>query len=167
MKIKDKPNFNTKPKPLTFSPDDTVRSALTVMCDNNIGSVVVVNKDQTVAGIVTERDMMIRAYGQDVNPDKTLLSEIMSKNIRVANENDDLLDWMKTMSNARFRHLPVVDAQGRLINIMSQGDFVAYTWPDLYDKIKKDLKGHFGRHFQFLILIFAIITLGLIAFKKT
>lgn len=165
MKIKDKPNFSTKPKPVTFSPDDTVRSALSVMCERNIGSIVVTNPDDTIAGIVTERDMMIRAYGKDLNPDQVKLSEIMSKNIRVASENDDLVDWMKTMSNERFRHLPVVDKDRKLVNIMSQGDFVAFTWPDLYDNFKRNIKGHFGRYFQYFILVFAIITLGLIAFK--
>lgn len=165
MKIKDKPDFKTKPKPVTFAAQDSVRSALNVMCERNIGSIVVVNPDHTIAGIVTERDMMIRAYGKNLDPDKTKLSEIMSTNIRAANEDDELVDWMKTMSDERFRHLPVVDADGKLINMMSQGDFMAYTWPDLYDKLKQDLKGRLGRSIQILMVVFAIILLGLIAFN--
>lgn len=163
MKIKDKPDFKTKLKPITFLPDDSVRSALNIMCERNIGSIIVVNSNQTVAGIVTERDMMIRVLGKDLNPDSTKLSDIMSTNIRSANEDDSLVDWMHTMSSERFRHLPVVDAKGKLVNMMSQGDFVAHTFPDLYEALRQDLKGRLGRGFQFTLVIFSILTLGLIA----
>ena len=40
-------------------------------------------------------------------------------------------DWLRIMSNERFRRLPVLDADGRLVHVMTQGDFVSYTWPDL------------------------------------
>jgi len=165
MKIKDKPDFLTKPKPITFAPEDSVRDALTLMCDKNIGSIVVTNPDETIAGIVTERDMMIRVLGQDKNPDKTNLAEIMSTDIRAANENDELIDWLKVMSSERFRHLPIVDEDQKLVNMMSQGDFVAHTWPDLHEKLKRDLKGRLGWSLQIFLILFAIVTLGLIAFK--
>lgn len=165
MKIKDKPDFKTKPKPITFLPDDNVRSALDVMCKKNIGSIIVVHPDQKVAGIVTERDMMIRVLGKNLNPDTVKLSDIMSTDIRSANEDDSLVDWMHTMSSERFRHLPVVDAEGKLVNMMSQGDFVAHTFPDLYEALRQDLKGRLGRGFQFALVIFSILTLGLIAFN--
>jgi CBS-domain-containing membrane protein len=41
------------------------------------------------------------------------------------------------MSNERFRHLPIVDESGRLMSILSQGDFVAYTWPELLVLVRK------------------------------
>lgn len=165
MKIKDKLDFKTKPKPVTFAPDDSVRMALNVMCEKNIGSIIVVHPDHKIAGIVTERDMMIRMLGQNRNPDTTKLSDVMSTRVRAANEDDSLVDWMHTMSNERFRHLPVVDCEGRLINMMSQGDFVAHTFPDLYDAIRQNLKGRLGQSFQIALIVFAVLTLGLIAFK--
>ncbi len=166
MRIKDKPNFTTKPKPITFGPKDKVQDALDVMCEKNIGSVVIVHPDQTVAGIVTERDMMIRVLGAKIDPKKTAISKIMSRDVHTANEQDELVDWMQTMSKERFRHLPVVDEEGKLVNMVSQGDFVAYTWPDLYEKVKQDLKGRLARSFQVLLVLFALITLGLIALGK-
>ena len=165
MKIKDQPDFKSKPRPFTFAPKDSVREALDVMCEKNIGSVIVINPDETIAGIVTERDMMIRVLGQDKNPDKTQLVDIMSTNIRAANENDELVDWLKVMSNDRFRHLPIIDENKRLIGMMSQGDFVAHTWPDLHEKLKQDLKGRLGWSLQFFLIGLAIVTLGLIAFE--
>jgi signal-transduction protein with cAMP-binding, CBS, and nucleotidyltransferase domain len=65
---------------------------LDVICGKNIGSIIVVNPDQEVAGIVTERDMIIRMHGQNRNPDTTKISEIMSTNVRIANEDDNLVD---------------------------------------------------------------------------
>lgn len=165
MKIKDKPDFKTKPKPITFLPDSSVRSALDAMCEKNIGSIIVVHPDQKIAGIVTERDMMIRVLGKNLNPDTVKLSDIMSTDIRSANEDDSLVDWMHTMSSERFRHLPVVDAEGKLVNMMSQGDFVAHTFPDLYEALRQDIKGRLGRGFQFALVIFSILTLGLITFN--
>ena len=135
------------------------------MCEKNIGSIVVVNPDETIAGIVTERDMMIRVLGGKVDPEQATLAEIMTTEVRSASEEDDLVDWMQTMSHERFRHLPIVDNQGRLICMMSQGDFIAYTWPDLYDKVKQDIKGGLARSFQILLIAFAVITLVLIALK--
>ena len=165
MKIKDKPDFKTKPKPVTFSPNDTVRVALTAMCEKNIGSIIVVHPDQKVAGIVTERDMMTRVLAHNLSPDTTKLSDIMSTNIHTASEDDNLVDWLYTMSSERFRHLPVVDHEGRLVNMVSQGDFVAHTFPDLYEALRQDLKGRLGRGFQISLILFALLTLGLIAFK--
>ncbi len=55
----------------------------------------------------------------------------MTTDLKVARADDDLLDWLRLMSNERFRHLPVVDDQGVIIGMMSQGDFVSYTWPEL------------------------------------
>lgn len=165
MQLKDKPDFKTKPKPVTFAPEDTVQQALDVMCEKNIGSIIVINPDETVAGIVTERDMMIRVLGAGVNPKKTALKDIMSRDVMVANEHDDLVDWLRTMTHERFRHLPIVDEEGKLVNMLSQGDFVAFTWPDLYEKVKQDLKGWLGRTLQILLVLFAVVTLALIGFN--
>lgn len=164
MKIKEKPDYESKLPPVTFSPDDLVRTALDRMCEKNIGSIIVLNEDRKIEGIVTERDMMIRVLGKNRNPDTTRLSEIMSTNVRAAKEDDNLVDWMHLMSSERFRHLPIIDNDGRLVNMMSQGDFLAHTWPDLYEKLKQDLKGRLGRAFQVLLIVLTVLTLGLIAF---
>lgn len=165
MKIKDRLDFQEKPKPVTFGAEDTVRAALEVMCARNFGSILVTDKDEKVVGIVTERDLMKRVLGENRNPDKTKLSEIMSTKIRRASLEDDLMDWVHIMSEERFRHLPIVDDDGKLINMLSQGDFVAFTYPDLYEKIKRDLKGRLGRIFQILLIVTALVTLSLIAFE--
>ena len=56
---------------------------------------------------------------------------------RTAHEDDDVVECLRLMSNERFRHLPIVDESGRLVSILSQGDFVAYTWPELLVLVRK------------------------------
>jgi len=165
MKIKDQPNFKKKPKPITFLQSDMVQQALDIMCEKNIGSILITDNNNKVIGIVTERDMMIRVLKTKIDPETTPLSDIMSIKVRIACETDNLIDWIQTMSDQRFRHLPVINEQGELITIMSQGDFLAYTWPELYEKIKRDLKGRLGRSFQYMLIILGVVVLELIAFK--
>lgn len=157
MKIKDRPEFRSKPAAFTLRAGDTAVSAIRTMADRNIGSVVIIDDDRMVKGIVTERDLLRRLLGQGLDPAKTPLSAIMTNEVRTASPDDELLDWLRQMSNDRFRHLPVVDAEGRLINLMSQGDLVSYTWPDLFahmrDMTRESLKG--GRS-QLPILIGAM-----------
>lgn len=162
MKIKDQANYKTKQAPVTFGPEHTVREALDVMCVKNIGSIIVVNDDETIAGILTERDLMIRVLGPGKDPDTTPVSEIMTKDVRVAREDDDVMDWMSVMSQERFRRLPVVDAEGKLVNILSQGDFVAYSWADLLEQTKENLKSRYKLLFPILFGILGILTLILI-----
>lgn len=163
MKVKDKLEAVAGRTPLILHPEDKVKAALDLMCEANVGSIIVVDGDKNVLGIVTERDMMRRVLWPAKDPVSTPLSDVMSTKVRVANENDDLLDWLQIMSNERFRRLPVVDDQGKLINILSQGDFVAYTFHDLYEKVRQDIKGRLGRTFQIGLVLAALITLTLIA----
>jgi signal-transduction protein with cAMP-binding, CBS, and nucleotidyltransferase domain len=106
------------------------------MSKKNYGSVVVVDSDKKVIGVVTERDIMNKVVGKELNPKETLLSSIMTENPKLARETDDMLEWLRIMSNERFRRLPVVDDQGRIKAVFTQGDFVSYTWPDLMYQMK-------------------------------
>ena len=76
----------------------------------------------------------IVAPGLDAS--KTLVEEIMTKNPRLARETDDLIDWLRIMSNERFRRLPGVDDKGEIKAVFTQCDFVSYTWPDLMYQMK-------------------------------
>jgi CBS domain-containing protein len=131
MTLRDRPEFGSKPKPLTFGPDATVNEAVAAMTAKRFGSVIVTDPDRRVLGVVTERDVMTRIVGEERDAATTPLSEIMTAEPRVARETDEVVDWLRIMSNERFRRLPVVDAEGRIKAVFTQGDFVSYTWPDL------------------------------------
>ncbi|MHA6325925.1 CBS domain-containing protein [Roseivivax sp. CAU 1753] len=147
MAIKDRPEFKTKPKPLTMTGDRKVLEAVQAMSAKNYGSVVICDADDKVTGVVTERDIMRKVVAAEKDAATLTLGEIMTADPRVAREDDDLIDWLRIMSNERFRRLPVVDAEGRIKVVFTQGDFVSYTWPDLLHQAKQLAQASVGRNY--------------------
>ena len=167
-RLVDRPEFKTKPKPVTFLGKDKVAQAIAVMADKNYGSVVIVDSKDKVVGIVTERDIVKKLVNNNMSPKTTKLEDIMTLNPRVANENDDVVDWLRIMSNDRFRRLPVVDADGKIKVIFTQGDFVSYTWPDLIFQASQLAKASFMKGFSIntLLIFMVIYGVALIAAMK-
>ena len=167
-RLVDRPEFKTKPKPVTFLGKDKVSQAIAVMADKNYGSVVIVDSKDKVVGIVTERDIVKKLVNNNMFPKTTKLEDIMTLNPRVANENDDVVDWLRIMSNDRFRRLPVVDADGKIKVIFTQGDFVSYTWPDLIFQASQLAKASFMKGFSIntLLIFMVIYGVALIAAMK-
>ena len=167
-RLVDRPEFKTKPKPVTFLGKDKVSQAIAVMADKNYGSVVIVDSKDKVVGIVTERDIVKKLVKYNMSPKTTKLEDIMTLNPRVANENDDVVDWLRIMSNDRFRRLPVVDADGKIKVIFTQGDFVSYTWPDLIFQASQLAKASFMKGFSIntLLIFMVIYGVALIAAMK-
>jgi len=163
MKIKDRPEFKRKSQVLTLFPEDTVLTAVKIMSEKNYGAAVIVSGDRKPIGIVTERDLMRRLLNEERDPRVTKLSEIMTTDLKLAREDDDLLDWLRQMSNDRFRHLPVVDEDGTLVSIMSQGDFVSYTWPQLLGRVAEQTKATFAINPSIFSAVGAFIILMLFA----
>ena len=125
-KLKDRPEFSSKPKPVTFERHQKVSEAVEEMTKKNYGSVVIVDKSKKVVGICTERDILKKLVNKNLDPSRTNIEDIMTTNPRVGREDDDVLDWLRIMSNDRFRRLPVVDDKGEIKAIFTQGDFVSY-----------------------------------------
>ncbi len=143
MQIKDRPEFKRKGAVLSFGPDELVATAVKVMSEKNYGATMIVSPDGKPVGIVTERDLMRRLLNERRDPTQTRLGEIMTSDLKVAKADDDLLDWLRQMSNDRFRHLPIVDDDGKLISMMSQGDFVSFTWPQLMSRVREQARATF------------------------
>lgn len=135
-RLMDRPEYASKQQPLTCAPDITVFDAASQMAAKNYGAVIVIDGAKKVIGVVTERDVMNKVVAQGLDPKTTKLSQIMTENPRLARETDDMLDWLRIMSNERFRRLPVVDDKGHIKAVFTQGDFVSYTWPDLIYQMK-------------------------------
>ncbi len=152
MRLKDRPEFASKPKPLTFAATATVREAANEMSRLNYGSVFVVDGEERVEGVVTERDLLRRVISEGRDPETTPLADIMTADPRVAKEDDDLLEWLRIMSNERFRRLPVVDNDGRIKVVFTQGDFVSYTWPDLMYQVRQYAKAQLASNFPLVLI---------------
>jgi CBS domain-containing protein len=171
MRIKDRPEFGRKGGVMTFAAEDMVSVAVKAMSAKNYGAAVIVDKQHKPVGIVTERDFMRRLLNKELDQKKTPISAIMTKDVRVAKAEDNLLDWLRQMSNDRFRHLPVVDDDGKLIGMMSQGDFVSYTWPELLSRVKEQARATFDVNpsiitlIGVLVLMMLAVMLGVTAFR--
>ena len=167
-KLKDRPEYSNKPRPVTFEKHQKVSEAVRVMTDKNYGSVVVVDKKNKVIGICTERDILKKLVDKNLKATTTKIEDIMTPNPRVANENDDVVDWLRIMSNDRFRRLPVVDSNGKIKVIFTQGDFVSYTWPDLIYQASQLAKASFMKGFSLntLLIMMLIYGVALIAAMK-
>ena len=167
-KLKDRPEFISKPKPITFEKHQKVSEAVRVMANKNYGSVVIVNKNNKVIGICTERDILKKLVNKNLSPTRTKIEDIMTPNPRVGYEDDDVLDWLRTMSNDRFRRLPVVDEKGSIKAIFTQGDFVSYTWPDLIYQMSQMTKASLTKHFNLttILIMIMIYSIAIIAAIK-
>jgi CBS domain-containing protein len=110
---------------VTVTPNVTVQQAATFLHDNHIGAVVVVDPDEHIAGILTERDVVasIAKYGAGCL-DKPV-SSIMWQKVYCCGEDMSVQSLMEMMSKLRARHLPV-EQEGRLAGIISIGDVVKY-----------------------------------------
>jgi len=150
-KIKDRPEFRSKSPVMTFRSDATVSTAVRAMSAKNYGAAVIVDEARKPIGIVTERDFMRRLLDKGLDPTTTRLSEIMTRDLKIGRADDTMGEWLRQMSNERFRHVPIVDDDGVLINIMSQGDFVSYSWPDMVRQIKDDTVRSIGLNYQIFI----------------
>ena len=162
MKIAERPEFKSKKHPVTFQENDKVITAVKAMTKDNFGSVVIVDKQKKVKGIVTERDLMKKLLFNSMSPKTTKLKDIMTSPVKVADKNDEMVVWLRQMSNERFRHVPVVDESGKLINIMSQGDFVSYTWPNLFYQVKEIAKENYFKANQVVLIIISLLVYTLI-----
>ena len=162
MKICERPEFKNKKHPLTFTENQKVIDAVKSMSKDNYGSVIIVDNQKKVKGIVTERDLMRKLLNNSLSPKTTKLKEIMTSPVKVADKDDTLSSWLRQMSNERFRHVPVVDKSGKLINVMSQGDFVSYTWPNLVYQVKEMAKENYFKANQVVLIIISLLIYTLV-----
>ncbi len=105
---------------ITIRPDQCVRDALSLLVEHNIGTLVVVETAGKPVGILSERDI-VRGAVKNKQVCDQIVGMLMTKNVIVARPQDDVWVAARTMTEKRFRHLPVVD-KGELVGILSIGD---------------------------------------------
>ena len=118
---------------VAIEPQATVHTAVRRLNEHRIGALVVIDAEGSLAGILSERDILHEcarlcdtvAAGvpslEAVGP--VLVRDIMTRDVITASPDDDLTDVMSTMTERRIRHLPILDAD-RLAGIISIGDAV-------------------------------------------
>ncbi len=118
--------LNRKGNRLVSVPADiSVREALKIMAENDIGSVVVMNHNH-FEGIMTERDYSRKVILKDRNSRDTLVKDIMSKDLPKVSPNDTIEHCMELLNNNHIRYLPVYD-KDHLAGIISISDLIKET----------------------------------------
>ena len=116
------------PDPRTANVDDTVQDAARMMKDNDIGDVIVV-ADGQVTGILTDRDIVVRAVAEGSDASSTDVGEICTTGIEAIEPDATVDDALRTMREHDIRRLPVVK-NGRPVGIVSLGDLAVERDPD-------------------------------------
>ena len=106
------------------SPDDTVQQAASRMTELDVG-VLPVGENDRLVGMLTDRDIAIRAVAQGKGPD-TKVREAMTPEVRYVFEDQDLEDAVRSMGENKVRRLPVMSREKRLVGIVSFGDVALY-----------------------------------------
>jgi len=104
----------------TIPSNATIKDAAEIMHNINVGSIPVVDNNNKLVGIVTDRDIVLRsvAKGQDPN---IKVSDVMSRDIKTISPDTDVHEAADLMAEKQIRRLPVVD-NGNLVGIVSIGD---------------------------------------------
>jgi CBS domain-containing protein len=109
-------------KVITIQSGETVRYAVELLAEHNIGALVVVDRTANVVGIVSERDI-VRAAAKNEQVFSEAITSLMTRQVVIGVPQDDLASVGHTMTERRIRHLPVME-HGQLIGIISIGDIV-------------------------------------------
>ena len=114
--------------PIVVPKDATIDDAASLMWEKNVGSLIVVDKNGIMAGILTERDVLFSVTKSLVGRGVPV-SSIMSKTSLIASPNESIVTVVDRMVRSGVRHLPVVDKEGRPIGMISQRDAMGLGEP--------------------------------------
>ena len=108
------------PDPELVSPDTTIRDAAQRMRDTDVGALPVGNDGQ-LTGMLTDRDIVIRAVAEGRSGDEVTVGEVLTTSVVSCRPDDAVEDAANLMAQHQVRRLPVVD-DGRLVGIIALGD---------------------------------------------
>ncbi len=105
----------------SLPPAASVSDAAKFMADMNVGSVIVM-KDNSPSGFLTDRDIVTKVLAQGKDPKTTKISEIMATTVVTISEDKGIFDVTKLMSTHGIRRVPVVDSGGKLVGVIALDD---------------------------------------------
>lgn len=114
-----------------IKPSASIKEAVTTLKDRGIGTLIVSDDGDKAKGILSERDI-VRALARDGGIAlSTNVESIMTPNPVCCSKTDDSDFVLEKMTEGRFRHMPIVEADGKLIGVVSIGDIVKARLNDL------------------------------------
>lgn len=113
-----------RPRVISVSPQTFVLDAVKLMNRERVGCVIVVDEG-SLAGIFTERDVLVRIVAAERDPSEVLVNEVMTTDLSIVTPASPLREAMDLMTQKRHRHLPVLK-DGELLGLISIGDMNRY-----------------------------------------
>jgi len=110
----------------TIPAETTIEQAAAMMRDHDVGMLPVYAMSGTLAGILTDRDIAVRAVAERLAPD-TSVEQLMTEACHTCNEDDPMDAVADKMARERIRRMPVLDERGRLVGIVSLADIRGAT----------------------------------------
>jgi CBS domain-containing protein len=107
----------------TVGPDTTIVDLLSALSERGVGAMVVTSNDDSLVGIVSERDVVRQLHSRGPSMLGGSVQDIMTTDVATCDPHDSIDHIMRLMTERRFRHLPVVK-DGQLVGIVSIGDVV-------------------------------------------
>lgn len=120
MKVKDCMCNNV----CCVTPETKIYDVVKLMSQNHIGSIPVCNENNCICGIVTDRDILLRAIACDKDTKQTPISDIMTCNVCTCTENDEISNAETKMAQNQIRRLPVCNSNNKVVGILTIGDLV-------------------------------------------
>ena len=115
---------------VTVKPGATVAEAARILSDRRIGSVVVSPDGQVALGILSERDIVREVGKRGPGCLSERVEQMMTSKLVTCGREDRAVDVLGTMTNGRFRHMPVMEG-GRMVGLITIGDVVKYRLTEL------------------------------------
>jgi len=109
---------------LMLGPETTVMEAGEMMLERDVNTVVVVDAGRRLLGIFSERDQVVRVLLSGADPATTPLQHVMSENVLTLPHDADMKQILDALMRCRFRTLPVLDAQGRVVGVLSSAELL-------------------------------------------
>jgi CBS domain-containing protein len=109
-------------RPRAVTSQTSVSDAARLMGEEDVGSLPIVDDATRLVGIVTDRDIVIRAVGRGLDPEQTPVVEIASQEVYALTPDDDLDQALETMARAQVRRIPIVVRENELVGMVSQAD---------------------------------------------
>lgn len=110
-------------KVICVCPQDTLSNIAKVMQSNHIGCVPVCDNEK-ICGIITDRDIVLRAIANNKDVESTMASEVMTTNLYTCMQDDEITNAQKKMECNQVRRLPVCDNTNRVVGILTLGNLV-------------------------------------------
>lgn len=120
--------------PPTLSPEETARTAVDRLMEHNVAALPVVEDDGTYIGLVSERTLVRRVLGEDLDPSLTLCSLIADRRAPSCDPEDPVAVALRRMDEGNYRWLPVVSG-GRLVGMVNSRDVRARAGRDDVDRM--------------------------------